>query len=91
MQELVIAPEIQVPSENRDVLTSKKFSADLFMFGGAFQGFGSKLSDELKVNVFQGGSKQAIFSIDDRTEGEDKNRLVCTACGKCSNSSSSCS
>jgi PhzF family phenazine biosynthesis protein len=39
------------------------FSVDLFMFGGQFAGFGSKLSRQLKVNVFQGGSKQALVSV----------------------------
>ncbi|MGF7046234.1 hypothetical protein J2T13_000710 [Paenibacillus sp. DS2015] len=92
VQELVTAPEIQVPIEKNNALTSKKFSADFFMFGGLFQGFGSKLSDELKVNVFQGGSKQAIFSIRDSAEFSKDNEISgCISCGKCSSSTITCS
>ncbi|WP_434752335.1 circularly permuted type 2 ATP-grasp protein [Paenibacillus amylolyticus] len=92
MQELIAAPEIPVPAGQGSSLTHKKFSADLFMFGGKFQGFGSKLSDELKVNVFQGGSKQAIFSIDDgAVKTSDTKRTDCKYCGNCTNDSERCS
>lgn len=63
VQERVPAPEVPVPAPDGVGFAWKKCSADLFMFGGRFQGFGSKLSDELKVNIFQGGSKQPILSL----------------------------
>lgn len=92
VQELVAAPEIPVPAGPDHSLVRKKFSADLFMFGGSFQGFGSKLSDELKVNVFQGGSKQAIFSVDNSAaESRGSEQTACTSCGNCTNTGERCS
>lgn len=92
VQELIAAPEIPVPAGRGRSLIHKKFSADLFMFGGEFQGFGSKLSDELKVNVFQGGSKQAIFSIDESTVKPPGGKCTgCDSCGDCINANERCS
>ncbi|AMA73431.1 MULTISPECIES: circularly permuted type 2 ATP-grasp protein [Aneurinibacillus] len=63
LQEFIPAPEIEVPVDDCRSFSKKKFSTDLFMFGGKFQGFGSKISDEFKVNIFQNGSKQVILSL----------------------------
>ncbi|MEJ2044782.1 MAG: circularly permuted type 2 ATP-grasp protein [Reinekea sp.] len=38
-------------------------SLDFFMYNGHFAGFGSKLSEHLKVNIFQGGSKNVVLPL----------------------------
>jgi len=65
LQEFIAAPEIDVPVDEDKLFAPKKFSTDLFVFGGRFQGFGSKISDELKVNIFQNGSKQVLLSLEE--------------------------
>ena len=61
LQEYIDPPPITVPKRNNK-FEQMKFSMDMFMFNGKFQGFGSKVSTSDKLNVFQGGSKLSIFS-----------------------------
>ncbi|PHJ56854.1 hypothetical protein VF14_23990 [Nostoc linckia z18] len=63
LQEFIPPPKVIVPAKEGKNFTFKNFSFDLFMFGGQFQGFGSKISDNEKLNLFQGGSKQPVFSL----------------------------
>lgn len=66
LQEFIPPPQLDVPCSDSPISYElRNFSVDLFMFGGHFAGFGSKLSGQLKVNVFQGGSKQALVSVVD--------------------------
>jgi PhzF family phenazine biosynthesis protein len=66
LQEFVTPQQIEVPLRGSPIAwQAQNFSVDLFMAGGRFMGFGSKLSPHLKVNVFQGGSKQALLSVTD--------------------------
>lgn len=52
--------EIQLLSGDRQ---HRYFSLDSFMHSGQFQGFGSKASLGDKLNIFQGGSKLAVFTL----------------------------
>jgi len=64
LQDYVAAPELQVPRRGQAEPGRKRFSLDLFLFDGRFQGFGSKMSEGEKLNLFQGGSKLPIFSLE---------------------------
>jgi uncharacterized circularly permuted ATP-grasp superfamily protein len=64
LQEYVAAPELRVPRRGQAEPARQRFSLDLFMFDGRFQGFGSKMSEGEKLNLFQGGSKLPIFSLE---------------------------
>jgi hypothetical protein len=63
LQEYVEPPKLPVPERSDHSWAWKKFSLDLFMFNGRFQGFGSKIADGEKLNLFQGGSKLPVFSV----------------------------
>jgi hypothetical protein len=64
LQEYVKPPELRVPRRG-DAPATKRFSLDLFMFDGQFQGFGSKMSEGEKLNLFQGGSKLPVLALAD--------------------------
>ena len=41
-------------------VTTKSISLDSYVLGGKLAGFGAKASDQMKVNIFQGGQKLAV-------------------------------
>ena len=61
LQEFIEPPTTSI-FKSQDHSEQMKFSLDFFMFNGKFQGFGSKVSNSDKLNIFKGGSKLAIFS-----------------------------
>lgn len=69
LQAYVPAPSLLTPKAGEEGLTRKRFSLDLFTFGGRFQGFGSKMSSHEKLNLFQGGSKLPVFSLAESVNG----------------------
>lgn len=62
LQEFIEPSDAEVQLIDEDLPKRRMFSLDMFMFGGILQGFGSKASLEDKLNIFQGGSKVAVFS-----------------------------
>ncbi|MDN8541821.1 circularly permuted type 2 ATP-grasp protein [Erwinia sp. BC051422] len=63
LQEYIAIQQCPVYSPNTQNLANYNMSLDFFMYNGKFAGFGSKISKNLKVNIFQGGSKNIILPI----------------------------
>ena len=62
LQEYVPASELMVLKEPDASWSKMKFSLDMFMLDSKLQGFGSKISEGHKLNLFQGGSKMPVFA-----------------------------
>ncbi|NDL01325.1 hypothetical protein [Photorhabdus bodei] len=63
LQEYIATQQISAYSLEHKELSPFNISLDFFMYDGKFAGFGSKLSTSLKVNIFQGGSKNVVLSV----------------------------
>ncbi|RRO07643.1 circularly permuted type 2 ATP-grasp protein [Pectobacterium aquaticum] len=63
LQEYISIHKFPVYTPDTKSIAVYNMSLDFFMYNGKFAGFGSKISKNLKVNIFQGGSKNIVLPV----------------------------